>query len=102
MHPIQLLKYILRPSLDLKLRQVEVKQRDHGALRGEVSTITLHMEQKQEKERLARERVETLEVNKTCTFLLRSPGFRAPSRTEKRSTCTEKTARSLHDLTQEG
>ncbi|CAM9097893.1 unnamed protein product, partial [Ectocarpus fasciculatus] len=45
-------------------REVEVKQRDHGALRGEVSTITLHMEQKQEKERLARERVETLEARK--------------------------------------
>lgn len=42
--------------------QVEVKQRDHGNLRGEVSTITVHMEHKQEKERLARERVETLEV----------------------------------------
>lgn len=41
---------------------MEVKQRDHGTLRGEVSTITLHMEQKQEKERLARERVENLEV----------------------------------------
>ena len=44
--------------------QVEVKQRDHGTLRGEVSTITLHMEQKQEKERLARERVENLEVGR--------------------------------------
>lgn len=41
-----------------------MKQRDHGTLRGEVSTITLHMEQKQEKERLARERVENLEVSK--------------------------------------
>lgn len=43
---------------------MEVKQRDHGTLRGEVSTITVHMEQKQEKERLARERVETLEVGR--------------------------------------
>lgn len=44
--------------------QVEVKQRDHGTLRGEVSVITLHMEQKQEKERLARGRVENLEVSR--------------------------------------
>eukprot|EP00752_Nemacystus_decipiens_P010274 g9156.t1 len=45
-------------------QEVEVKQRDHGTLRGEVSTITLHMEQKQEKERLARDRVENLEARK--------------------------------------
>ncbi len=44
--------------------QLEVKLRDHGNLRGEVSTITLHMEQKEEKERLARQRVENLEVGK--------------------------------------
>lgn len=43
---------------------MEVKQRDHGTLRGEVSTVTLHMEQKQEKERLARERAENLEVSR--------------------------------------
>lgn len=43
---------------------MEVKQRDHANLRGEVSTITVHMEQKEEKERLARERVETLEVSR--------------------------------------
>eukprot|EP00903_Cladosiphon_okamuranus_P014974 g13859.t1 len=47
-------------------QEVEVKQRDHGTLRGEVSTITLHMEQKQEKERLARERVENLEARKVA------------------------------------
>lgn len=46
------------------LAQLEVKLRDHGNLRGEVSTITLHMEQKEEKERLARQRVENLEVGK--------------------------------------
>lgn len=39
-----------------------MKQRDHASLRNEVSTITLHVEQKQEKERLTRERVEALEV----------------------------------------
>lgn len=42
--------------------QVEVKQRDHASLRNEVSTITLHVEQKEEKERLTRERVDALEV----------------------------------------
>lgn len=31
-------------------------------MRGEVAAITAHMEQEQEKERLARERVEALEV----------------------------------------
>lgn len=41
-----------------------MKQRDHSTLRGEVSATTVHMEQKQEKERLARERVETLEVGR--------------------------------------
>lgn len=46
-----------------------MKQRDHGTLRGEVSTITLHMEQKQEKERLARERVENLEVGRGVCIL---------------------------------
>lgn len=48
---------------------MEVKQRDHGTLCGEVSTITLHMEQKQEKERLARERVENLEVGKRVSVV---------------------------------
>ncbi|CAM9594906.1 unnamed protein product, partial [Pylaiella littoralis] len=47
-------------------REVEVKQRDHSTLRGEVSAATVHMEQKQEKERLARERVETLEARKVA------------------------------------
>lgn len=39
-----------------------MKQRDHQTLRSEVVTITLHVEQKQERERAARKRVEALEV----------------------------------------
>lgn len=42
--------------------QLERKQRDHATLRVDLGAMTLHMEQKQEKERAARERVETLEV----------------------------------------
>ncbi|CAM9842705.1 unnamed protein product, partial [Scytosiphon promiscuus] len=58
-------KALMTEATELQ-REVEVKQRDHGNLRGEVSTITVHMEQKQEKERLARERVENLEARKTA------------------------------------
>lgn len=57
-----------------KMRQVEVKQRDHSTLRGEVSATTLHMEQKQERERLARERVETLEVGRRVCVCVRMCG----------------------------
>ena len=45
-----------------RLGQVEIKRRDHITLRGEVTAITLHLEQKQEKARLARERVDSVEV----------------------------------------
>lgn len=51
-----------RPALHQNTAQVERKQRDHATLRVDLGAMTLHMEQKQEKERAARERVETLEV----------------------------------------
>lgn len=57
--------------------QVEVKQRDHMVLRGEVATITLHVEQKEENERLAKERVEALEVRFGAILIIATaaPGF---------------------------
>ena len=66
-----------------------MKQRDHGTLRGEVSTITLHMEQKQEKERLARERVENLEVDNDaiCAFYVVKRCVNGSVGTRRRQSC---------------
>ncbi|CAM9861031.1 unnamed protein product [Ascophyllum nodosum] len=53
-------KALLAEAEELQ-REVEIKRRDHITLRGEVTAITLHLEQKQEKARLARERVDSVE-----------------------------------------